>query len=106
MIKEKLQQVGHDMGSLVEKQHIYHGHYQTLGVRISASYFDCHFPSCDVGFWPYCYQRSLHKHEWQLSACTSLGQTWEATHIAGEIYAIEPFAYDHDKAEAQSYLLS
>lgn len=36
MIKEKLQQVGHDMGSLVEKQHIYLGHYQTLGIRISA----------------------------------------------------------------------
>lgn len=65
---------------------------------------------CDAGFWPYCYRRSLHKHscwhEWQLTARTSLGQPWEATHVAGEMYATEPFAYDHDKAEAQSYSLS
>lgn len=30
MIKEKLQRVRHDMENLVKKQHIYHGHYQTL----------------------------------------------------------------------------
>lgn len=46
------------------------------------------------------------RHEWQLTACTSLGQTWEVTHVAGGIYAIEPFAYDHDNAEAQSYSFS
>lgn len=40
MIKEKLQQVGHGVGSLAEKQHIYHGHYQTLGPRTPASYWD------------------------------------------------------------------
>lgn len=34
---EKLQQVGHDMGSLVGKQHIHHGRHQTLGLRTSAS---------------------------------------------------------------------
>lgn len=39
MIKEKLQQVRHDMESLVKKQHIYHGHYQILGIRIFINYF-------------------------------------------------------------------
>lgn len=39
MIKEKLQQVRHDMKSLVKKQHIYHGHYQTRGVRIVIHWF-------------------------------------------------------------------
>lgn len=39
MIKEKLQRVRHDMESLVKKQHIYHGHYQTLGIRIFIQWF-------------------------------------------------------------------
>ena len=29
----------HDMESLVEKQHIYHGHYQTPGIRIFTQWF-------------------------------------------------------------------
>lgn len=40
MIKEKLQRVRHDMESLVKQQHIYHGLYQILGIRISVHYFD------------------------------------------------------------------
>lgn len=39
MIKEKLQRVRHDMESLVKKQHINHGHYQILGIRIFIHYF-------------------------------------------------------------------
>lgn len=39
MIKEKLQRVRHGMESLVKKQHIYHGHYQILGIRIFIRYF-------------------------------------------------------------------
>lgn len=39
MVKEKLQRVRHDMESLVEKQHIYHGHYQTPGIRIFTHWF-------------------------------------------------------------------
>lgn len=42
MIKEKLQRVRHDMESLVKQQHIYHGHYQTRGVRICVHGSDCY----------------------------------------------------------------
>lgn len=100
MIKEKLQQVRHDMESLVKKRHIYHGHYQTLGIRIFIHCSDCYFSSFDAG--------SAHTAVWsmetgghsastaayRISSCLPSPQArpWKATRFAAEFYTIQTFA--------------
>lgn len=109
MIKEKLQQVGHDMRSPVEKQYSYHGHYQTpvseslpptlTGISLHMLLGSGH---AAVG------GHSTNTAAYMNASCLPApqGKVWEATHVAGEIYTIETFAYDHGNAEAQSYQLS
>lgn len=90
MIEGKLQQVRHDMESPVEKQHIYHGHYQTLGVGICAPGSDGYFPSCDAGFSTHCCDTAVYVNSGCLPAPQARAR--EVTHIVAEFCTIETSA--------------
>lgn len=110
MIKEKLQQVRHDTGSGGEAARLPWSS-PTLGIKTSASYFDWHLLCVMVGSGHIAVGHSTNIAAYFLLWNGSWlpapqAKTWEATHVAGEIYTIETFAYDYDNAEAQCYQFS